>query len=65
MCFNISNKCDDVSKLCGTDSKIGLGFVVKCSMFNKIKPSYSNGESVAVANQSETRVEMMGGGYDI
>jgi hypothetical protein len=51
--------------LCGTDSKIGLGFVVKCSMFNKIKPSYSNGESVAVANQSETRVEMMGGGYDI
>lgn len=34
-CSNIDKKCSLVAKVCETDSKIGKGFVAKCTKFNK------------------------------
>lgn len=33
-CKNIDQKCSLVTKVCDTDSKIGKGYVVKCTKFN-------------------------------
>ena len=64
-CSNINERCSFVSKTCETDSKIGKGYVSRCSMFNKdmnenkIKEKYI----VTVDNAQDSRIEMMGGGF--
>ena len=64
-CFNINEKCARVSKVCGTDSKIGRAFIERCSKFNKPITTISNykNTSISVQAKRETRVEMMGGGH--
>jgi hypothetical protein len=53
-----------VSKYCETDSKIGFGFVVRCSRFNKeLIESLSEKYIVKVDNAADSRIEMMGGGF--
>lgn len=53
-----------VSKTCETDSKIGKGYVSRCSRFNlplvEVKKDIYK---VTVDNSSDSRIEMMGGGF--
>ena len=53
-------------KNCETDKKIGKAFVSSCTRFNKpLIIKYSKASHLKVSHKSETRVEMMGGGYDL
>lgn len=63
-CSNFNEKCSMVSKYCETDNKIGLGFVVRCSRFNKeLIESLSEKYIVKVDKAADSRIEMMGGGF--
>lgn len=64
-CRNINEKCSLVTKVCGTDSKIGYSFVQKCSKFNKDMSAVIQHKSnrIIVDNSADSRIEMMGGGF--
>lgn len=62
-CFNLNTKCSKVEKSCGTDSKIGQSFVYSCSLFNKEKNSIEHSDNKISAMPADSRIEMMGGGF--
>jgi hypothetical protein len=55
-----------VWKTCGTDSKIGKSYVQACTKHNKDfdkVDDVTGSNSVTVDNASDSRIEMMGGGF--
>lgn len=61
-CDNYNKDCDKAFKTCETDRSTGYSMVVECNSFNgELNKSY-NGKSIS-ALSSESRVDMMGGGY--
>jgi hypothetical protein len=64
-CSNINEDCKDTHKSCGTDSKLGVSFVQRCSSFNRPMGELSKKSTAPVAVDApvDSRVEMMGGGH--
>jgi len=63
-CININEICSSINKTCGTDSKMGLAYIEKCSKFNKdITEDKIRSSKIVVQNKSDSRIEMMGGGF--
>lgn len=61
-CFNYNNDCSNAFKTCATDRDSGYSLVETCSSYNsELNKSYK-GESIS-ASKSESRTDMMGGGY--
>lgn len=62
-CSNINGDCFEFTKLCNTDAKLGHSYVSKCSQYNKDGLAKYESSIVSTDASSDSRVEMMGGGY--
>lgn len=66
-CINLDESCKtyNVMITCGTDSTTESAKVDSCNFFNKeLLKNVSRKGSIVIARKPESRIEMMGGGFE-
>lgn len=63
-CSNYESDCFYAFKSCDADPKTGYSYLASCGSLNKeIGKRYESGQSISVLSSSDSRMDMMGGGF--